>query len=441
MDGNPDPRHGFTVGPEALIAACLQAEARQEKAAREALERASRYLQPRPIGLDVLAHTIPPHVDALLARSAWDHAVPEGTDRNQKPLYLRTRQVALSLVVRGFDAEEFLAEMPGYTPSTPFKFCRGKWGTRPGQNVLWWDLCTRRGKLRDPGHLVTEAFLWAGKQVGTGFLLDIDQPDYIEALTERWRWRVQEGAVKLTKGERAVLDWVMAQMLARGWLDVTCASREVAKATGLTQRGALKILKQLDARGILICRNPGVGDKRIRKAAIYCLSPQLEQTSAPTHSKSPSSWGALRAPRQDAVGRTKRPENQDLASGNPHCKTNKTAGQGPFPSPVQQELVLLSKNNSSTPNTLTSRGPWIGELTPPSHRGMSPPGGRGGDIPDHLAGLTVLARVVDQRQKFVAELESLMGNPAPQPTPENTLAQQAAIWRIGLDSSPRWRRQ
>jgi hypothetical protein len=61
---------------------------------------------------------------------------------------------------------------------------------------------------------------------------------------------------------------------------------------------------------------------------------------------------------------------------------------------------------------------------------LSPPGGRTGNIPDHLAGLTVLAAQVDKTQNFLAELESLMNNSALPDTPEYTLEQQAAIWRV-----------
>jgi hypothetical protein len=179
MNASPAPRQSFTVGLDALAAQCAEQQARHEEqqAQREKAAQERGAYRPRPIDMGLLPHTIPAHVDALLACSAWDHEVPEGIDRNQKPLSYRICQVALSLVVRGFTAEEFLAEMPDYTPR-PLRgrYCRDQVMTSRRQNIVWAELSTRRGQPRDPAHLVVEAFKWAEDTVGRGFLLDVDQP-------------------------------------------------------------------------------------------------------------------------------------------------------------------------------------------------------------------------------------------------------------------------
>jgi hypothetical protein len=346
--------------------------------------------------------------------------------------------VAVSLVALGWTAEEFLAEMPDHTPCVRFKYRRDEWGVRPGQNVLWWELCHRRGRRRDPAPMVIKAFKKAQDKVGRGYLLDIDQPAYVEALTQRWR--VVRAAVRLSPKEAAVLDWVTDQMLAKGWLDVACPARAVGSATGMTQMEAWRTLKWLDSSGVLICRNRGVGDKQIGKAAIYCMSPQLEQTFAPAHSKPPSSWGGLRPPEPDCRCTTKRPEKAPRIGDPLTVGPTKPLLNPPFPTPAGERHVTYQKTSLSLPSC-TSRGLLIGNIPPPSGKGLSPPGGRAGDTSDHLAGLTVLAMAMDRRESFLAELKSLMGNPLPQPQedqPEEdydplsgyTLEQKAAIWRV-----------
>jgi hypothetical protein len=415
MNAKPEPRHTFTFGQNALAARREELQARREKVAQE-----RRGYRPRLIGMGVLVHKIPAHVDNLLAGSAWEEEVSEGADRDQRPLYNRTYQVALSLVVRGWTGEDFLAEMPSHDPSFTERRCRETVRVRR-ENVLWWELCHRRGRPRDPRQMVIKAFKAAEEKLGRGFLLDIDQPAYVEALTKKWLRAVQGGGVRLSPTEVAVLDWVMDQMLAKGRLDVACPAREVGEATGLTHMGAWRTLKRLDSRGILICRNRGVGDKQIGKAAIYCLSPQLEQTFATAHSKPPSSWGGLWPPGRDGTGTTKRPEKAprigDLLTVGP----TKPLVNQPFPTSVGQRNVTYQKTSLSLPSC-TSRGLLIGNIPRSSGQGLSPPGGRAGDTPDHLAGFTVLAGVVDGTHSFLAELESLMGNPAPQSQEEPAYA-------------------
>jgi hypothetical protein len=169
-------------------------------------------------------------------------------------------------------------------------------------------------------------------------------------------------------------------MLARGWLDVACPARAVAEATGLTPMGAWRTLKRLDSRGILICRNPGVGDKQIGKAAIYCLSPQLEQTFTPAHSKPPSSWGGLRPPGRDGTGTTKRPEKAPRIGDPLTVRPTKPLVNPPFPTSAGERNVTYQKTSLSLPSC-TSRGLLIGNIPPPPDQGLSPPGGRAGDSP------------------------------------------------------------
>jgi hypothetical protein len=420
---NAAPRQEFTVGPGALIAACEEQQARQEKAAQAAQERASRYW-PRPIDMGLLPHRIPTYVDALLARSAWDQGVPEERDRDQRPLHFRTYLVAVRLVVRGWTAEDFLEEMPGYTP-----------GHYPHQNILWWELCHRRGRRRDPTPMVIEVFNEAEKKVSGGYLPDVDQAAYLKALTVRWRRWVDGGTVRLTKGERAVLGWVMDQMLAKGWLDVACPSRAVAKATGLTQRGACKILRRLDDRGILVCRRRGVADKRIRRASIYCLSPQLEQTFAPAHSKPEVPGGPWRAPERDCPGTTKRPERSTSHWGTLTVRPEKPQVKATFRE-IRGEPEFSYQRTTSSPDSCTSRGMLIGELTPPPDRGLFPPGGRARDGSRPVMTPELVAAII----RNLPEDSFRRGKPPPRPgaweddsalgVPGPLTAQQTAILRV-----------
>jgi hypothetical protein len=416
MNANPAPRHGFTVGLDALAAHCEEQQARheEEQAQREEAARERAAYRPRPIDTGLLGHEIPDHVDALIGQSAWADGREDGADRDQKPLYCRLYLVALSLTVRGWTCEEFLAEMPDYTPSVRFKYRRDEWGVRPGQNILWWELCERRGRPRDPAPMVVRAFKKAAEKVGRGYLLDVDQPAYVRALTERWR--VAGGAVRLTRGEAAVLGHVMDQMRSLGRLDVACPARAVATATGLTPMGAWKVLQGLASRGILVCRSRGVGDKQKGRAAIYCLSPQLEQAFVPAPSKPPSPWGALRAPGRGSAGTTKKPERAPRIGDSPTVRPGKPQVKALF-GEVQRQTEFTYQGTTSFLPSCTSRGPLIGKPAP------------------HLyPGLAVLAEVVSRREQFLAELESLMGKPEPQPdntpsTPDMTPELMRAILR------------
>jgi hypothetical protein len=278
MDGSPAPRQTFTVGLDALAAACEEQQARQEQAARAAQERADRYNDPgRVISTTLLAHRIPEHVNAALARPTW--AEGEGQDRRR--LFKRLRyEVAPSLVLRGWSAEEFCDVMPGYTlpRRRGFQYCM----VAPVEyyhphNALWDEITTRGRRELPPSRyepMVLRAFKHAEERIGEGMIPDVDQPAYGEALAGRWTTAMEAGRVRLSPMEVKVVGWVCSQMRSRGYLNIACPAREVAKELGVADpKVAWRVLKKLADDRVLICRSKGHAIKRL--AAIYCLSPQL----------------------------------------------------------------------------------------------------------------------------------------------------------------------
>jgi hypothetical protein len=284
---------GWATGFDAVLAHCDEQRARQEKAVRAAQERASNHRDPgRPISTTLLPHVIPEHVNAAIAKPTWG----EGEGQDQTRLFKRlVRDVAHPLLLRGYIAEEFIAFMPDYVPP-PIQVWRG--GERveaARENVLWEEITTRGRRARYPGQyepMIAKAFKYAEENIGRGVIPDSDQPAYITALIDLWRGAAGAGRVRLTRCEAGILDYVMHQMRARGFLNVTCPSREVARAVGADNHLAVwRALKHLADDGVLICRSKGVA--LAGRAAIYCLSPQIQEKRC-LHPQTPATTGSKR---------------------------------------------------------------------------------------------------------------------------------------------------
>jgi hypothetical protein len=591
MNANPAPRQSFTIGLAALAAQCAELDARREQAAQErraARERASRYQDPGlSIDTTLLPYEIPAHVDALLATPTRR----AGEAQDQQTTFGALKRVVHSLLMwGGHDVQWFLEWMPGYAPGG-------------GENVLWHELTTRRGRRQNPVAKVEKAFKYAREHIDAGLIPEADQLSYIHALNTRWAQALQTGRICLAPAEAGVLRYVMTRMAEQDTLKVTCPARTVGHAAGVSAMGAWGALKRLAADEILICHELGqaYGNDKPEKAlaAVYSLSPQVPggrcapRTSRKVRSKHPEakrkrsdecpgSCGI--APSVNAENPQVNPQKRGCAE---HIEVYTTTPQlpsvtalirGPGLSgsccvnhftahPEIPGVYLVSEHDLSHtpvpadwtpakvdeledffarqwgasavlipaarwprlscfppvlafesftaaqhwvrehyvsrpgPETgpatrfpfLTEQKPkyaaseahaqlqiWLGRhregdrggrrrvsrpsaasqggqpysnnrrppgllgchTQPTPGQGLSAPGGRAGDTPDHLAGLTVLARVVDRTEKFLAELESLMGNSAPAPQPQEdpeedydplsgyTPAQKAAIWRV-----------
>jgi len=228
----------------------------------------------RAISTTLLPHLIPPHVDAALSRPTFE----EGCEQDRRRLWNRLRyEVAASLVLRGYTAEEFCWVMPGHTPAPEYvRFSCKEPRAFPRHNVMWEEI-THRGVRELPASryepMVLKAFKYAEERIGEGMIPDVDQPAYGEALIRRWTWGVERGWVVLSAVEAGVLAYVCDQMRSRGFVDVTCPAREVAKPLGVDRMVAWRALKKLARDGVLICRSSG--DAKGRMAAVYCLSFQL----------------------------------------------------------------------------------------------------------------------------------------------------------------------
>ncbi len=309
MNGNPDRGHpsvtgtalGLQVGFAPLLRAVEDAkkrQARHEEAIRKAAAKASEHCDPgRSVDVHLLGHEIPDHVADVIASET---CLEPGEEQDRTKIWARIRfEIAPSLILRGYTCEEFCELLPAYTPPP------GPEG--PRSNVLFAEL-TKRGR-REHGRAgwdqtLIAAWKEAEEGIGQGQIPDVDQKtEYCAALADRWRGWIASGKVRLFGTEAKVMDYVITQTITRGFVNVTCPSREVARAMGIKDnKTALAVLQRLADDGLLIKRSPGNGPARL--AAIYCLPiaipPGREQPEAPADNnkqrpewpKANSSWGS-----------------------------------------------------------------------------------------------------------------------------------------------------
>src|SRR6516225_3889324 len=218
----------------------------------------------RAISTTLLPHLIPPHVDAALSRPTFE----EGCEQDRRRLWNRLRyEVAASLVLRGYTAEEFCWVMPGHTPAPEYvRFSCKEPRAFPRHNVMWEEI-THRGVRELPASryepMVLKAFKHAEERIGEGMIPDVDQPAYGEALAGRWTTAMEAGRVRLSPMEVKVVGWVCSQMRSRGYLNIACPAREVAKELGVADpKVAWRVLKKLADDRVLICRSKGHAIKR-----------------------------------------------------------------------------------------------------------------------------------------------------------------------------------
>jgi hypothetical protein len=274
VNANPDTRQ-FPTGLDALAAHYEAQRARRERARQALTARAAAYQDPGLVISTTLIRRrrIPEHVNEILARPTWQH---EDEAQDQRKLLKPLVRIAYSLLLRGYDAEQFLDMMPGYTPPPAYwRYCNDQIMRSPRQNILWEELTTRGRRYRDPTQLVLQAFKFAQENLDRGVLPDKDKPTYIEALITHWDTEITAGRVRLTKTEAKVLGYLTDQMRRRGFLKIACPCRQVAKEVGITDRTtAWAALKLLADDGVLILHSKGVGTPG-GKANVYSLSPEV----------------------------------------------------------------------------------------------------------------------------------------------------------------------
>jgi hypothetical protein len=225
---------------------------------------------------------IPEHVNAILAGHSWE----EGEAQDQQVLFHRVVEVACSLILRGYDAAEAEEFLSTHTPVD-------RQG-RAREAILWEELTTRGRHFKSATRILTRAWDYAQERIDGGYIPNGDQPRYASALAEMWKRAVKRERVQLTKTEADAFDWFVGQMIERGYLDITCPARALAQVIGTTPRGAWKVLKRLQDKRVLICRDRGVGVRAQGLAAIYCLSPEVEQAPVRARSRPTRSSGSRR---------------------------------------------------------------------------------------------------------------------------------------------------
>lgn len=318
--GTTPPR--FSVGMDAVLQEVEEHSAKREAAIRAAKEKADHRRDPGlVIDATLLRHRIPEHVNVILARPSWT----EGEQQDQRVVFRRVKQVAHSLLLRGYDAEEFLKMMPDYTPpSVPFRYpqhCTDERLVYPRkgarENILWQELTTRGRRRQDPAPKVIKAFKYAQEHIDTGIMPDADKPEYIETLLKtRWEGPLEKGEVTgFLPLDRKVLNFVFDQMRTRNFLKVACPCREVAGAIGVADHKRVwRVLRNLTEDEVLICHGRGewYGSNRPKnaKAAVYSLAPQV-----PAGYRRPEQIPPTARSKNQRSQRTKKLEERDSIYG------------------------------------------------------------------------------------------------------------------------------
>ncbi|KUI26499.1 hypothetical protein AU195_05690 [Mycobacterium sp. IS-1496] len=177
--------------------------------------------------------------------------------------------IAMSAQRRGWSEVEFISEVTR---------CERRSGVVGGRafkhHVLWLQHTSFTRSDRHANQSLHRAWLQATDNLnGTELVTPEDLRAAAVEKAFEWHDRLSNRVDHLTDAEFKVMHYVVAETERRQMSRVTCPARAVAGHTGLSRMGALRTLKGLSTRGLLVQHSPGRGGPReaTRRAAIYCL--------------------------------------------------------------------------------------------------------------------------------------------------------------------------
>jgi len=203
------------------------------------------------------------------ATDAMRFGIPEREARDRRRVWTMAMKIAMSAYRRGWSETEFLTEVKlGAVGGT----------RRKADNRLWGQLTTRPdGRTRGDaaGYKSLRAAWEAGVANCNNVGMRTKEEIAADAVERAYMWadRITERAVDLTEVEAAVLGFVVSETERRGMLRVTCPCREAAEFAKTSPMTAMRTLKRLARRRLLILHSRGRGGEKVyRRAAIYELA-------------------------------------------------------------------------------------------------------------------------------------------------------------------------
>jgi hypothetical protein len=179
--------------------------------------------------------------------------------------------VAMSARRRGWTQDQFIQEM--WSQETRiFGGGRKVYGYWPLMTQV---LTTVNGSPIRAQRQLDKAWATAGDNLLTDHVLKTPA-DFLADTIEwagAWEDRLDSGEDNLTTTQKLVMLYVTASVVKRQNSKVTCPSREVGAAVGITRMAANRALRKLAQRGFLVLHDRGVHSKDpwYWKAAIYSL--------------------------------------------------------------------------------------------------------------------------------------------------------------------------
>lgn len=207
---------------------------------------------------------LPGHITDLIA-----FGITETDDR--RPLFNAVTRVAMSAVRRGWTKAEWRGALEDGLREPKKK---------DHHRVLWHQITHRRRR-----HLAWPTIHTFLDKIWNRAVTNVSQGYQQDPLELAERWETELPQLPLTRAEQLVLRYVITEVRRRGFRKVTCPGREVAKACGVSHQTAVDALKVLRTKGYIVCIYRGLGNPRLRMAAIYCLSDADSLLGSPTVSK------------------------------------------------------------------------------------------------------------------------------------------------------------
>lgn len=207
----------------------------------------------------------------------------EPTD-DRRPLFSAVTRTAMSAVRRGWTKTEWRGALEDGIMGK-------KGGKKERHNTLWQQITHRRRR-----HLSWATIHTFLDKIWEQAIANISRGNQTDPLELADDWEQALPRLPLSRAEQRVLRYVIGEVRRRKFHKVTCPGRDVAKKCEVSHQTAVDSLKSLHSKGYILCTYRGLGNPRLRMAAIYRLgdirsllgSPTVDREDSLEQSKSPS---------------------------------------------------------------------------------------------------------------------------------------------------------
>jgi hypothetical protein len=192
------------------------------------------------------------------------------SDKSRVPLFNATVSLACSAVVKDMTETDFRNILQDGVKTPSGRAAK-----------LWHQITHRRNKKlawEKIDYFLSKAWEWAKGNVAKGKLPNRKREKDILKLAETAHEAIPH--LGLGTNQAKVLTHIANETTRKKFLHVTTPARGVAKDCSISVKGAYEALISLRDKGLIVCRERGIGKKGSRRAAIYRLS-DLRHANAP----------------------------------------------------------------------------------------------------------------------------------------------------------------